>query len=79
MTFWNNVFNNKTLSTPHHNTTEVQDQSQLDCQGLYYDKSNAQTLPPQVQDSSEASLPSETEGFEVFAVEMLPWIYWQGL
>lgn len=42
-------------------------------------QSNAQTLNPQVQDSSEASLSSETEGFEVFAVEMLPWIYWQGV
>lgn len=73
------MFNNTTLSTPHQNTTEVQDQFRLDCKGLHYNKSNAQTLPPQVQDSSEASLPSETEGFEIFAVEMLPWISWQGL
>lgn len=41
--------------------------------------SNAQTLTPQVQDRSEASLSGETEGFEVCAVEMLPWIYRQGL
>lgn len=79
MTLWNNVFNNKIVSTPQQNITEVEDQSKLDGKRLYYNKSNAQTIPPQVQDSSEASLPSETEGFEVFAVEMLPWIYWQGL
>lgn len=42
-------------------------------------QSNTQTLTPQVQDRSEARLSSETEGFEVFAVEMLPWIYWQRL